>query len=458
MKIFRKQNLDELLKNNSKHPKEKTLNIFDLTLMSVGAVIGTGVMVLTGVMAAKDAGPSIAISFLVSAITCILIVLCYAEFSSSVPSAGSSYSYMYVSLGEIVAYVVGMNISLGYILSIGTVAGGWSAYLCQLLASMGINLPISLTKIPSQGGIIDLPAILVILFILSVLLMGTRESKKVNNFMVLVKISVILLFVIVGAFFIHTKNWHPFAPFGVSGVFAGASGVFFAYTGFDTTTSAAEEVKNPQRTLPLGLILSLLISAIIYIIVSLVLTGITKYTNLNVADSLSYALDLVNQKFVASVISVGAVIGIMAVIFADAFGTSRILMTMSNDKLLPKSLSKLNSKFAPKSALIFISIISATLAGFVDLSELANLANACLIFAYFLVCLGILFFRKNNPNAKRGFKTPFVPILPIIAMIFCAFLLFNLPASTWIYFSILVVLVLIFYFAYSFKHSAMSTK
>lgn len=374
MEIFKKQSLKRILSEANEN-KERTLSAFDLTLMSVGSVIGTGVMVLTGIVAAKQSGPATSIAFIGGGIAAAIIVLCYAEFSSSIPSAGGSYSFTYVSLGEIIAYISGLCIVIGYTLSTATVASGWGSYLLSLLDILGIKLPKTFTAIPSEGGIVNLPAMISILFIVFVISLGTKESKKVNDIMVFIKIAVIALFIGVGAFHVNTSNWHPFAPFGVKGIVTGTASLFFAYCGFDATASAAEEVKNPQKSLPLGLISSLVICTIIYIAVSLVLTGVTSYTNLNVGDALSYALKLVGQSGVAFVVSLGTVIGILAVIFAGNFTTSHILLAMSRDGLLPKFFSKVDKKDVPYTALWTVGIIGALLAGFFNLGQLANFAN-----------------------------------------------------------------------------------
>lgn len=452
MNIFRKQNTKDILSENKSH-KERTLGVFDLTLMSIGAVIGTGVMVLTGVVAATEAGPGVSLSFIISGIACIFIVLCYAEFSSTLPSSGGSYTYVYASVGEFLAYIVGLSIVLGYILSVATVGAGWSAYFSNILAALGIHLPTYLTTIPADGGVVNLPGILVILFIMFVLSIGTKESKKFNNIMVLIKLAVIFLFIIVGVFYINTSNLSDFIPFGFTGVFSGASSVFFAYTGFDTTASAAEETKNPQRTIPLALILSLIISTIIYIIVALVLTSMTPYKQLNSGDALAYALNAVGQTKIAAILSVGAVIGTMAVIFGQTYGSSRVLLSIGRDGLLPSKFSKTNSKNIPLVSIWSIGIIASILAGFVNLGSLANFSNMALLVAYFVVSISVIVFRKVQPNLKRGFRTPFVPLIPIIAALSCAFLIYNLPSKIWLYFIIFIILATILYFVYSYKHS-----
>ena len=456
--IFRKKDVNAILDSSKSSTTEKHLGAFDVTLMSIGATIGTGVMVLTGIVAARDAGPAVVLSFICSAIVCMLVALCYAEFASSVPTSGSSYAYIYVSIGEIFAHLIGWVLLLGYIVSIATVAGGWSAYFVGLLKEFGLILPKQFTAIPSQGGIINIPGIAIILFITYLLSRGTKESKKANNFMVAVKIGVILLFIGVGSFFIKPINWHPFMPFGVKGVFAGAASVFFAFSGFDAVSTSAEEVKDPQKSLPRGLISSLIICTIIYVIVCIILTGVTKYSNLNVADSMAYALNSVGQGWAGSIISAGAVIGIMAVILAYGYGTSRILFSMSRDGLLPKMFSKTDKNNVPVLSTWVVGIIAAAMSGVMDLKALADFANMALIGSYLMVSLCIIVFRKTHPNVKRGFSVPLVPLLPALAVIFCLFLMSNLSLMTWIYFIVWIALGTIVYFTYSIKHSKLNSK
>ena len=447
MEIFKKQSLKRILSEANEN-KERTLSALDLTLMSVGSVIGTGVMVLTGIVAAKQSGPATSIAFIGGGIAAAIIVLCYAEFSSSIPSAGGSYSFTYVSLGEIIAYISGLCIVIGYTLSTATVASGWGSYLLSLLDILGIKLPKTFTAIPSEGGIVNLPAMISILFIVFVISLGTKESKKVNDIMVFIKIAVIALFIGVGAFHVNTSNWHP-----VKGIVTGTASLFFAYCGFDATASAAEEVKNPQKSLPLGLISSLVICTIIYIAVSLVLTGVTSYTNLNVGDALSYALKLVGQRGVAFVVSLGTVIGILAVIFAGNFTTSHILLAMSRDGLLPKFFSKVDKKDVPYTALWTVGIIGALLAGFFNLGQLANFANIAFLLTYTLVCISLIAFRKKYPHVKRGFKTPLVPFIPLLGAFSCLFLMSNLSEEIWKIFIVVLVLLIISYLVYGRKHS-----
>lgn len=457
--ITKKKDVNSILESNKSSKLERTLGAFDVTLMSIGAVIGTGVMVLTGLVASRDAGPAVVLSFIISAIVCSLVALCYAEFASTVPTSGSAYSYIYVSLGEIFAHLVGWCLIMGYTVSTATVAGGWAAYFNGLLKEFGINIPKSLLTIPTEGGIVNLPAILVVLFVTYLLSKGTKESKKVNNLMVIVKLAVIVLFVGVGVFYIKPQNWHPFMPFGAKGVFAGAASVFFAFTGFDAVSTSAEEVKNPQKNLPIGIVLSLATCTVIYIIVCLVLTGMTSYTNLNVGDAMAYALSLVGQGWAASLLSVGAVIGILAVMFAYSFGASRILFSMSRDGLLPKRFSKLNKETGvPVLSTWVIGVTGALLAGVVDLKQLADVGNIILIGTFMLVALSVIIFRKSHPNLERGFRVPLVPVLPIIAVIACLFLMMNLSKQIWLYFGIWVAIGAVVYFAYSKKNSSLQNE
>ncbi|MEG0641950.1 MAG: amino acid permease, partial [Clostridium sp.] len=371
--------------------------------------------------------------------------------------SGSAYSYIYVTMGEVVAHLVGWSLVLAYTVSTSTVAGGWSSYFNSLLYEFGIELPKSLITIPSQGGIVNLPAIIIVLLVTFLLSRGTKESKKVNNFMVIVKLAVIALFIGVGVFHTDVTNLTPFMPYGWSGVFAGAASVFFAFTGFDAVSTSAEEVKNPQKNLPIGIIASLLTCTVIYVIVCLVLTAVCNYTQLNVADAMAFALQSVGQGWAASLLSVGAVIGITAVMLAYSYGGSRILYSMSRDGLLPKKFSKLGEKSgAPTLSTWIIGLLAASLSGMVDLKQLADLANITLIAAFLLVSVSVIIFRKTHPNIERGFVAPFVPILPIIASLCCLFLMFNLSKITWLYFGIWLVLGLIVYFTYSRKHSSLN--
>lgn len=457
--FFRKKDVNSILDSNRNSSTERTLGAFDVTLMSIGATIGTGVMVLTGVVAARDAGPAVILSFIGSAIACILIALCYAEFASSIPTSGSAYAYIYASLGEFIAHLVGWSLFIGYTVCTATVAGGWSAYFNSLLRECGISLPNTLVNIPGQGGLVNAPAVIIVLFITLLLSRGTKESKKVNNLMVFVKLGIIVLFVAVGAFFIKPINWKPFMPFGFKGVFAGAASVFLAYAGFDAVSTSAEEVKNPQKNLPIGIIASMIGCTLIYIIVCLVLTGVAHYTELNVGDAMAYALSSVGQGWAASVLSIGAVVGILAVILAYVYGSSRILFSMSRDGLLPEAYSKVNQKTnVPVLSTWLVGCLGALLAGLVDLKQLADLANMVLLATFSLVALSVIVLRKTHPNLERGFRVPLVPVIPLMAIACCLFLMFSLSKTTWLYFGIWTAIGVVVYFMYSHKHSLLQTE
>ncbi|MGK9185196.1 amino acid permease [Priestia filamentosa] len=452
--LLKKKSITQLLKQGESKTLEKTMGAFDLTLLGIGAVIGTGVLVLTGLVAANDAGPSVIISFILAAIVCGFAALCYAEFASTLPVSGSVYTYTYATIGESIAHLMGWTLLSVYILTTATVASGWSSYFNQFLEGFNLGLPKELVTIPADGGIVNLPAIMITLLITWLLSRGTKESKKVNNFMVLVKLVVIGLFVIVGAFYVKPENWTPFAPFGIEGIMAGSAAVFFAFLGFDALSTSAEEVKNPQRDLPIGIIASLVVCTIIYVVVCLVMTGVVPYTELNVPEAMAYVLHAVGQDAVAGIVTIGAIIGIMAVIFAYIYAATRVLFSMSRDGLLPKSFSKTNEKTgAPVFSTWLIGIISSVIGGVINLKELSNLANIGALLTFGMVGVGIIILRKTHPNLERGFRVPLVPVLPLVSCLCCLFLMVNLPGSTWLYFSGWLVLGIVVYFGYSRHHS-----
>lgn len=452
--LLKKKSITQLLKQGESKTLEKTMGAFDLTLLGIGAVIGTGVLVLTGLVAANDAGPSVIISFILAAIVCGFAALCYAEFASTLPVSGSVYTYTYATIGESVAHLMGWTLLSVYILTTATVASGWSSYFNQFLEGFNLGLPKELVTIPADGGIVNLPAIMITLLITWLLSRGTKESKKVNNFMVLVKLVVIGLFVIVGAFYVKPENWTPFAPFGIEGIMAGSAAVFFAFLGFDALSTSAEEVKNPQRDLPIGIIASLVVCTLIYVVVCLVMTGVVPYTELNVPEAMAYVLHAVGQDTVAGIVTIGAIIGIMAVIFAYIYAATRVLFSMSRDGLLPKSFSKTNEKTgAPVFSTWLIGIISSVIGGVINLKELSNLANIGALLTFGMVGVGIIILRKTHPNLERGFRVPLVPVLPLVSCLCCLFLMVNLPGSTWLYFSGWLVLGIVVYFGYSRHHS-----
>ncbi|WP_093263656.1 amino acid permease [Psychrobacillus sp. OK032] len=457
--LFRKKNIEELLKKNSDVQLIKSLGAFDLVLLGVGAIVGTGIFILPGTVAALHTGPAIVFSFIIAAIVCALAGLCYSEFSSSVPVTGSAYTYGYIVFGELIAWLVGWALLLEYGLAVAAVATGWSSYLSALLEGFNITIPhaISGSFNPAEGTYLNVPAIAIIFIIAFLLSLGIKESTKINMIMVFIKVIVILLFIGVGIFYVEPANWQPFMPFGIEGVLSGAALVFFAYLGFDAVSSAAEEVKNPQRNMPIGIIGSLFLCTILYVAVALVLTGIVSYTHLNVSDPVSFVMQLVNQDWVAGVISLGAVVGMMTVILVMLYGGTRLLYALGRDGLLPKSMYELHKKYKTpiKNTWVFATLV-AFCAGVIPLSRLAELVNMGTLIAFTVVSIGVIYLRKNKDIPTDGFKVPFFPIIPILSFLLCLFLITQLSVFTWIACGIWFVFGLIIYFTYGRKHSLMN--
>jgi len=463
MDLFRKKSISHMLASIQETDKSlnKVLGAKDLTMMGIGCIIGTGIFVLTGVAAAEHAGPALVLSFIFSGLACIFAALCYSEFASSIPISGSAYTYSYVTFGEVMAWILGWALLLEYGLAASAVASGWSGYFQGLLSGFGLKLPLAITSAydPGKGIFIDVPAITAVLVITFLLSRGLRESTRANNIMVVIKIAVVLLFIVIGIWYVKPGNWTPFMPFGFSGVTAGAASVFFAYLGFDSIASAAEEVKNPQRNMPIGIISSLTICTILYIIVSFILTGIVPFTELNVKNPVAFALSYIHQDWVAGFISVGALTGMTTVLLVLLYAQTRLFFAMSRDGLLPKTMSKVDSvKKAPIINTWITGILVAIFVGFIPLHRLAELVNIGTLFAYLVVSVGVLVLRKTQPELPRAFKVPFVPFIPIISMLFCGYLMFNLPMTTWIGFGIWLVIGLIVYCIFGYRNSELGKR
>ena len=456
---FRKKSLHDLLNKKEATSLKQTLSAFDLILLGIGAIVGTGIFILPGTVAAEHSGPAIIFSFIIAAIVCAFAGLCYSEFASSIPVTGSAYSYAYVVFGELFAWLVGWILLLEYGLAVASVATGWSAYLTALLEGLNIHIPAALSGPynPDAGSYINLPAIVIILAIAYLLTLGIKESTRINKIMVFIKLGVIAVFLIVGVFYVKPENWEPFMPYGMSGVLSGAALVFFAYLGFDSVSNAAEEVKNPQRNLPVGIIGSLIICTVLYVTVSLVMTGIAPYSLLNVSDPVSYVLALVGQDWVSGFIALGAVFGMMTVILVMIYGGSRLLYAISRDGLLPKSMSEIHPKYStPVKNTWTLAIIVALCAGFVPLDKLAEIVNMGTLIAFAIVSIGIIFLRRNKEIPKQGFKVPLYPVLPIISFLLCLFLMIQLSFYTWIACIIWIIIGFFIYIGYSKKHSIMN--
>lgn len=438
---------------------KKELGVFDLAMLGIGCIVGTGIFVLTGVAAAQHAGPGLILSFILAGIVCAFCALCYAEFASMVPVSGSAYTYSYATFGELIAWILGWDLILEYGFAASMVASGWSGYFQGLISGMGITLPTALSSAfdPANGTYVDVPAILIVLVLTFIVSRGSKESSRLNSIMVIVKIAVILLFIVVGAFYVKPGNWTPFMPFGFSGVVTGAATAFLSYIGFDAVATAAEEVKNPQKDLPRGIMWSLVVCSILYVLVTGVLTGIVPYAELNVKNPVAFALQYINQNWVAGFISLGAIVGITTVLFVLLFGQTRLLYAIGRDGLLPKPLARLNPKTGvPANSTWATGVIVAIFAGLIPLRKLADLVSIGTLFAFISVSLGIIILRKARPDLERTFKVPLVPWIPVLAVLTCGYLLISLPAVTWIAFLIWMVIGLIVYFAYGYKHSELS--
>jgi len=455
MNIFRKKTVTA----NTNTSLNRVLGAFDLTMLGVGAIVGTGIFVLTGVAAAKYAGPALILSFIIAGLACTFAALCYSEFASMIPQSGSAYTYSYVAFGEVIAWILGWDLVLEYGLASAAVASGWSGYFQSLLSGFGIHLPTFMTSAfnPANGTFVDVPAIIIVFIITLLLSRGIQESSKWNIIMVFIKLAVVLLFIFVGVWYVKPDNWVPFTPYGFSGVTTGAAVVVFAYFGFDAVSTAAEEVKNPQRNLPIGIISALTICTVLYIIVSLILTGIVPYDQLNVKDPVAFALSFINQNWVAGFVSLGAIIGITTVLMVMMFGQTRLFYAISRDGLLPKSMQKVSKKTqVPIVSTWITSALVAIFAGFVPLDRLAELTNIGTLFAFTMVSLGVVVLRYTQPDLQRGFKTPFVPFIPALAVIFCVYLMLQLSTFTWKGFAVWLVIGLIIYIAYGYKHSKLN--
>jgi APA family basic amino acid/polyamine antiporter len=438
---------------------KKTLGVWGLTALGIGAIIGTGIFVLTGKAAATSAGPAIVLSFVVAGIVSAFAALCYAELASTVPISGSAYTYVYATLGELIAWIVGWDLILEYAFGAATVAIGWSGYFTDFLSSaLGVTLPKVLTTNPFEGGMINLPAFLIILVITALLIRGTHESDVVNKIIVAVKLAVVAFFILIGVGHVNPANWHPFMPFGVGGMLQGAGLVFFAYIGFDAVSTSAEEVRDPARDLPRGIIGSLLVCTVLYILVSGILTGIVPYPKLNVASPVSYSLIQLGLNWAGAVVAVGAIAGLTTVLLVMLFGQSRIFFAMSRDGLLPGMFAKVHPGFrTPYLSSGLVGIVVALIAGFGDLVVVADLVNIGTLAAFALVSIGVIILRRRNPEMRRGFRVPWSPVVPALSAIGAVGLIVTgLPLFTIIRYVAWLIIGLCVYFFYSRPRSRLA--
>jgi APA family basic amino acid/polyamine antiporter len=432
----------------------RCLSAFDLTLLGIGAIIGAGIFVLTGIAAATKAGPAIVLSYSISGLACLFAALSYAELAASIKGTGSAYSYAYAGLGEIVAWIIGWTLILEYGVGACAIGIGWSGYVNDMLLSFGIAIPKHFLKSYAEGGLINLPAAIIILFLTGVLALGAKESARLNAIIVFVKLAVIAVFIGTAFRDVKPTHWQPFMPFGWPGVVQGASLVFFAFIGFDAVSTAAEEAKNPQRDLALATIGSLAICTIIYIIVSGLLTGIVSYTTLNTESPVADAILSLGHQTAGEIISIGAVAGLTSGILIFMFGLSRVLYAMANDGLLPNGLAKVNTFTKTPARLIIVSgLFLSLIAGFCPMQEVAEIVNIGTLAAFVIVCVSVILLRHTKPDLPRPFKTPFCPLVPLLGILSCGYLMLNLPWLTWKRFLIWMFIGVLIYFLYGYSHS-----
>ena len=489
MSLFRTKSIEQSIQDTD-DPETKLhrdLGALDLVVFGVGVVVGAGIFVLTGQVAATNSGPALALSFLIAAVACALAALCYAEFASTVPVAGSAYTFSYATFGEFLAWIIGWDLALEFTIGASALSVSFSGYLQQILEDTPFAVPASLGS--AADGWIDLPAIVVALLVMALLIRGTKLSSRFNQIVVAIKLAVVATVIVVGISLVDVDNWTPFIPkseptpessggflelplitsllgiepavYGLGGVIAGASIVFFAFIGFDVVATTAEEARNPKRDVPIGILGSLAIVAVLYAAVSLVVTGVQDYRDIDPDDAapLATAFDAAGVPWMGDLISVGACIGLIVVAMILMLGQSRVAFAMARDGLLPRSLARVHPRFGtPYRITLITGLAVAAIAGFVDLATLASLVNIGTLFAFILVSIGVVILRRTRPDLPRAFRTPFAPVVATLATILCLYLMLNLHGETWVRFLIWMALGVVVYFAYGRRHSRLGLR
>ncbi|MBK7594151.1 MAG: amino acid permease [Gemmatimonadetes bacterium] len=508
MSLFRTKSLTALLPEDGEPTLKRSLTASNLVLLGIGAIIGAGIFVLTGTAAAQYAWPAVVISFIIAGLGCLFAGLCYAEFASMIPVAGSAYTYGYATLGELVAWIIGWDLILEYLFAASTVAVGWSGYFTAFLSSVGLHIPAAFAGAPfsvegthtlvrsqlcvdpatggvavdavtrtavaigscvSSGfevhqGIINLPAMVLVLMVTALLVIGMKESARFNNIIVFVKLAIVFLVIAFGIKYVNTANWHPFIPpntgetghFGWSGILRGAGVIFFAYIGFDAVSTAAQEAKNPQRDLPIGILGSLAVCTVLYIAMALVMTGMAHYSELNVSHPVFVAIQKAGPAlaWLGFLVNVGAIAGLASVVLVMLMGQPRIFYAMSRDGLLPKVFGKVHPKYGtPWIATIITGVVAAAVAGMFPIALLGELVSIGTLLAFVIVCGGIWVLRVRRPELERPFRTPSVPLVPMLGIAVCGYMMYGLPIDTWIRLGVWMALGLLIYFGYGIRHS-----
>jgi APA family basic amino acid/polyamine antiporter len=479
-KLLARKSLEDLTREATAttHGLKRVLGPWDLIFLGIGAIVGAGIFVITGHAAAQYAGPAVTLSFVLAGLTCSFAGLCYAEFASLIPIAGSAYTYTYATLGEFFAWIIGWDLILEYSLSATTVSIGWSGYMVSFLKDLGLTFPARLSAAPfafdsqhqtwtATGALFNLPAFFIVALITILLVIGIKESAKVNVVIVFLKITAILIFIGAGLFFIKPELWKPFVPanqggfgfFGLSGILRGAGVIFFAYLGFDAVSTVAQEAKNPQKDVPRGILGSLFICTVIYIAFSLVLTGVVHYSNLNVAAPVAVAIDAMRLFWLSPLIKIAAIVGLISVMIVQLMAQSRIFFSMATDGLIPQAASKVHPRFGtPYLTTIVTGLAVGVVASLLPIGIVGELASIGTLLAFIIVCAGVLVLRYTHPELPRPFRTPGVPFIPVLGILSCFYLMAGLPKDTWIRLLGWIALGIVIYFAYGIRKSKLRRK